>query len=83
MRGRPQAAGLADVRVEVRAGEVRSLEFAERRIHLIGVARAAAVSGTISAAEAEAWEADLAERDRVGAFTVCSRWSLQWDECLR
>lgn len=69
LRGLLRAAGLVDVRAEVRPGDLPTLELAERRIHLVGVARAAAERGIISGAEADAWESDLAERDLQGAFT--------------
>lgn len=64
-----RGAGLDDVRMEVRPSKVPSLELAQERLHLLGVARAAAAHCVVTAREAGAWEADLAARDRRGVFT--------------
>jgi SAM-dependent methyltransferase len=81
LRGLLRAAGLVDMRAEVHARDLPTLEFAESRIHLIGVARAAAERGVISGAEADAWESDLTERDLRGAFTCVLLMSLPRGEC--
>lgn len=65
MRG----AGLVDVQMELRPHDEPGLAVADRRLHLLGVARAAEEKGLISAEEARAWAADLDDRDRRGEFT--------------
>lgn len=62
-------AGLVDISVEVHAGGVPGLAAAEQRLHLLGVARAAAAKGAVAEDERREWEADLVERDRRNVFT--------------
>lgn len=69
LRGLLRAAGLTEIRVELRPFDLPSLDVAERRMHLLGVARAAAQNGIISAEDEEAWEADQEAREREHAFT--------------
>lgn len=62
-------AGLVDISLEVLASPSPALAEADKRLHLLGVARAAAAEGVITEGERREWEADLFERDRRETFT--------------
>lgn len=69
LRRHLREAGLVDVSLEVAAGDQPALAEAEQRLHLLGVARAAAGEDVITEDDRRQWEVDLVERDRGGVFT--------------